>query len=179
MSINTEVERIKSAKEKIKTAITEKGVAVPEETKLDGYSDLIKQIKAGGVGQWEKVKDIEFTMKEKKTIIDLTTFESNELAFIIDTPRTTGRAVFYPFPKVALKSAANVSAMRVFIHIHLIGTAYYGYATVNGNGIDNSVTYGRSAGSDDEWETKNYTLQFDNSLEEPEKKVKVAVYRRV
>lgn len=44
MSNQSEIERLKQAKEDIKTSITNKGVSVPSETKLDGMSPLIDAI---------------------------------------------------------------------------------------------------------------------------------------
>lgn len=50
MSIQSEVSRLQSAKASLAAAIEAKGVSVPETTKLDGYSDLVEQIEAGGGG---------------------------------------------------------------------------------------------------------------------------------
>ena len=48
MSLETEISRLQTAKSEIKTAIEQKDVAVPEETRLDGYAALVMQIRAGG-----------------------------------------------------------------------------------------------------------------------------------
>lgn len=50
MSVQTEIDRLKTAKAELKTAIEEKGVAVPEATTLDGYGALVSQIASGGGG---------------------------------------------------------------------------------------------------------------------------------
>ena len=50
MSIASEITRIKNAKESIATSIANKGVTVPDETKIDGYSALIDSITTGGGG---------------------------------------------------------------------------------------------------------------------------------
>ena len=50
MSIQTELTRITNAKAAIKTAITGKGVTVPDGTLLDGMAALIESIEAGGGG---------------------------------------------------------------------------------------------------------------------------------
>jgi hypothetical protein len=47
MSVNTEITRIETAKADIKAAIEEKGVTVPDTTKIDGMAALISAI-AGG-----------------------------------------------------------------------------------------------------------------------------------
>lgn len=44
MSVQTELDRLNAAKNSLKTAIEGKGVAVPDGTKLDGYSGLVEQI---------------------------------------------------------------------------------------------------------------------------------------
>lgn len=48
MSIESEITRIKQAKENIKTSITNKGVTVPNTATLDEYSRLIDSIESGG-----------------------------------------------------------------------------------------------------------------------------------
>lgn len=47
MSVQTELDRLNAAKNSLKTAIEEKGVAVPDSTKLDEYSALVEQISGG------------------------------------------------------------------------------------------------------------------------------------
>lgn len=48
MSIQTELDRLQTAKTDLKTAIEGKGVTVPDATTLDGYGALVAQISAGG-----------------------------------------------------------------------------------------------------------------------------------
>lgn len=47
MSVQTEINRISSAKSAISTAIANKGVTVPSGTKIDGMATLIGQISSG------------------------------------------------------------------------------------------------------------------------------------
>lgn len=47
MSVQTELDRLNTAKSNLKTAIEGKGVAVSDDTKLDGYSTLVEQIGGG------------------------------------------------------------------------------------------------------------------------------------
>lgn len=54
MSVQSEITRLAEAKAAIKTAIEDKGVAVPDTTKLDGMAALIGQIEAGGGGTGEE-----------------------------------------------------------------------------------------------------------------------------
>ena len=49
MSVQTEIDRLASAKAAIKTAIEGKGVTVPNGTLLDGMASLIESIEAGGL----------------------------------------------------------------------------------------------------------------------------------
>ncbi len=48
MSIASEITRLQTAKAELKTAIENKGVTVPSDTKLDGYADLVDSIEQGG-----------------------------------------------------------------------------------------------------------------------------------
>lgn len=48
MSVRTQIDRIKAAKDDIATAIAEKGVTVPSETLIDGMAGLIAAIESGG-----------------------------------------------------------------------------------------------------------------------------------
>lgn len=50
MSVQTQIDRLASAKAAIKTAIEGKGVTVPDGTLLDGMASLIESIEAGGGG---------------------------------------------------------------------------------------------------------------------------------
>lgn len=47
MSIQSELSRLQKAKEDLKAALEDKGVAVPEETTLDGYGALVASISGG------------------------------------------------------------------------------------------------------------------------------------
>lgn len=47
MSISSQINRLSSAKDAIKLAISGKGVTVPTTTKLDGYASLVSQIPQG------------------------------------------------------------------------------------------------------------------------------------
>lgn len=48
MSVQTQIDRLESAKQAIASAITGKGVTVPNGTMLDGMAALIESIEAGG-----------------------------------------------------------------------------------------------------------------------------------
>lgn len=60
MSIQSEINRLESAKADIKTAIESKGVTVPESTTLEAYGALVGQIQAGGGG--ESIEYINFSV---------------------------------------------------------------------------------------------------------------------
>lgn len=57
MSVQSEINRLNAAKNSLKTAIEGKGVAVPDGTKLDGYSALVEQISGGGGGDVDPPDD--------------------------------------------------------------------------------------------------------------------------
>ena len=63
MSIATDITRIQNAKTAIKTAIENKGVTVPESTKIDGYSALIDDIGTGGGSREDRLKKLLDTTK--------------------------------------------------------------------------------------------------------------------
>lgn len=63
MSIQTQIDRLASAKAAIKTAIEGKGVTVPDGTLLDGMAALIGSIEAGGGGM--KVEVFSLTPAEE------------------------------------------------------------------------------------------------------------------
>lgn len=49
MSISTEISRIQTAKSSLTTAISEKGVTVSSDAKLEDYADLVSLIDGGGI----------------------------------------------------------------------------------------------------------------------------------
>ena len=51
MSVQTQIDRISGAVSDALAALTEKGVTVPEETKVDGLAALIESIEADGAGE--------------------------------------------------------------------------------------------------------------------------------
>ena len=59
MSIADEISRLKSAKSELKSAIEEKGVEVPDKTKLDGYPSLIQSIQENVQPDWEQNNPVE------------------------------------------------------------------------------------------------------------------------
>lgn len=61
MSISTDLARLNQAKIDIAAAIEEKGVDVPEGTKIDGFPPLILEIQGGGGGYPYNVSDFAYT----------------------------------------------------------------------------------------------------------------------
>ena len=57
MSIQTELDRLQTAKADLKTALQDKGVTVLDATTLDGYGALVAQITAGG-DPWQVVQAV-------------------------------------------------------------------------------------------------------------------------
>jgi len=62
MSVQTQIDRLASAKAAIKAAIEGKGVTVPAGTLLDGMASLIESIEAGGGGGANNVSFGTYTM---------------------------------------------------------------------------------------------------------------------
>lgn len=48
-NIKTQISRLSGAKSDLATAITAKGVTVPDDTTLDGYAALVEQIDTGWI----------------------------------------------------------------------------------------------------------------------------------
>lgn len=59
MSIADEISRLKSAKSELKSAIEEKGIEVPDGTKLDGYPSLVQSIQENVQPDWEQNNPVE------------------------------------------------------------------------------------------------------------------------
>lgn len=83
MSVQTELDRLNAAKNSLKTAIEGKGVAVPDGTKLDGYSTLVEQISGGG----SNVVIVEFpglTQNSPSSVSQdkIETISSNDIVYI-------------------------------------------------------------------------------------------------
>ena len=66
MSVQSEIIRLENAKNSISTAITNKGVAVPSGTKLDGMAVLIGSIESGGANL--QTKSVTYTSNGTATI---------------------------------------------------------------------------------------------------------------
>ena len=66
MSVQSEITRLENAKNSISTAITNKGVAVPSGTKLDGMAVLIGSIESGGANL--QTKAVTYTSNGTATI---------------------------------------------------------------------------------------------------------------
>ena len=58
MSVQTQIDRISGAVQSAIAALTEKGVTVPDGTKVDGIAALIASIEAGGGGSVEPFSEI-------------------------------------------------------------------------------------------------------------------------
>ena len=108
MSIQSEVSRIDGAKGALKTAIEGKGVAVPEDTRIDGYAALVDELqhgtgdmKASVYDPQNKAQDM-FAYADGKAPLGVTIteddesgeFSSNHDAFEICDAFRAGRVVF-------------------------------------------------------------------------------------
>lgn len=101
MSIQTEIDRIETAKAAIGTAIAGKGVAVPSGTKLDGMAALINGIEQGGGGEVDaallnRVNTLEIKVRNLAEDLGALQIEIDEL----------GTFVFDEFPKIWVRMLA-------------------------------------------------------------------------
>ena len=114
MSVQSEINRLNAAKNNLKTAIEGKGVAVPDGTKLDGYSTLVEQIGGGG----SNVVIVEFpglTQDSPNSVSQdkIETISSNDIVYI----KIKGG---YLLPKVSQNEEtidfAIVQSENLFLH---------------------------------------------------------------
>lgn len=68
MSIQTQIERLTDAKAALKTAIEQKGVAVPEGAPLEQYAPLVEQIVGDGEKDFSLIRKIEITSPEQQVV---------------------------------------------------------------------------------------------------------------
>ena len=68
MSIATEITRLQTAKDDLKTAIEAKGVTVSSATKLDGYAALVGQITTGG-GESKNAQVVQSTTRTNSSTL--------------------------------------------------------------------------------------------------------------
>lgn len=117
MSVQTELDRLNAAKNSLKTAIEGKGVAVPDGTKLDGYSTLVEQIGGGG----SNVVIVEFpglTQDSPDSVSQdkIETISSNDIVYI----KIKNKKNEYLLPKVSQNEEtidfAIVQSENLFLH---------------------------------------------------------------
>lgn len=72
MSVQTQIDRLASAKAAIKTAIEGKGVTVPDATMLDGFASLIDGIEAGGGVSSIKIASGTIVLSEPLSLVEFT-----------------------------------------------------------------------------------------------------------
>ena len=88
MSVQTQIDRLASAKAAIKTAIEGKSVTVPDGTLLDGMASLIESIEAGGGGSVEpftKIISGTITFADRTKVFQLPETENFLAAYFIRT----------------------------------------------------------------------------------------------
>ena len=115
MSVQTEIDRLNAAKSNLKTAIEGKGVAVPDSTKLDGYSALVDQISSGGGSNVVIVEFPGLTQDSPSSVSQdkIETISSNDIVYI----KIKGG---YLLPKVSQNEEtidfAIVQSENLFLH---------------------------------------------------------------
>lgn len=117
MSIATEIQRLQTAKENIKTAITNKGVTVPASAKVDTYNNYIGQIETGGAG------DVKLFATEEEMQADQTATEG-DLAVVYHSTSApvTETSVFSSF----------TCPMTVTLTLPVIGNIYGAFRSDDG-----------------------------------------------
>lgn len=138
MSIQTQIDRLASAKAAIKTAIEGKGVTVPDATLLDGMAALIESIQAGGGGSDYIVEKHVVTFAEE---IDCAAGASVELCdTAIQNPLCIGMITYADYAK----KNAYVPALGLGFSFYLTkatGTSGYAFATTDSSYTSTSKGY--------------------------------------
>ena len=118
MSVQSEISRLNAAKNSLKTAIESKGVAVPDSTKLDGYSALVDQISSGGGSNVVIVEFPGLTQNSPSSVSQdkIETISSNDIVYI----KIKNRKNEYLLPKVSQNEEtidfAIVQSENLFLH---------------------------------------------------------------
>lgn len=99
MSIQTQIERLTDAKAALKTAIEQKGVAVPEGAPLEQYAPLVEQIVGGESTPWKLIRAI--TLDEAQINLNVSQdeegnpFECSEIMVFMKMPKTDTKPSSY------------------------------------------------------------------------------------
>lgn len=157
MSIQTEIDRLTSAKAAIKTAIEGKGVTVPDATLLDGMAALIESIQAGGGRSDYIVENHVVTFAEE---IDCAAGASVELCdTAIQTPLCIGMITYADYAQ----KDAYVPALSLGFSFDLIkatSTSGYAFATTDSYYTSASKGYVKLYTN----QAGIYNYEFDNGL---------------
>lgn len=140
MSIQTELTRITNAKAAIKTAITGKGVTVPDGTLLDGMASLIESIESGSGGgtdisPWNDMVTFSITPSE-----DLTG-EIDFDAFIAG--RTSVPDIFMLGQRASTSNSSYVQSMAKVATWNSWQRLYYDYTSSSSKYPEISMSAGK------------------------------------
>lgn len=146
MSVQTEIGRLRSAKSAIAAAIADKGVNVPDGTKLDRMAELIAGIEAGG--RRVKYTSAKFTPASDIQIDSGYTF-NYEFGFV-------------PIAIVFVNLNTNLAAKRIKIHVQYNDEILFGgtaglfrYASCFSNSVSSILQH---SGEFDSTPTENSIL---------------------
>lgn len=142
MSVQTQIDRISGAVSDALAALAEKGVTVPEGTKVDGLAALIEAIESGGE------ESFTFTPAETGLLpLDVEDYESIKAVFWYNTGNievgTTGEGI-------AGFSILNSASVQQVVCLYNKGTypsslsanVYYSNNAFNYNTVSNNTQYG-------------------------------------
>lgn len=157
MSIQTEIDRLASAKAAIKTAIEGKGVTVTDATPLDGMAALIESIQAGGGGSDYIVEKHVVTFAEE---IDCAAGASVELCdTVIQTPLCIGMITYADYAiNNAYVPALSLGFSRGLTETN--DTSGYAFATTDSSYTPTSKGYVKLSTI----QAGTYNSRFNNGL---------------
>lgn len=124
MSIQTQIERLTDAKAALKTAIEQKGVAVPEGAPLEQYAPLVEQIVGSGGAGFRIIQDM--TLEE----------ESNAVLINKDTKGQPFELSEFYVAIISKKTASNAKDFTGFVCINSEGgPSYYSLQISGSDGV--------------------------------------------
>ena len=142
MSIATEIQRLQTAKEEIKTSIENKGVTVPPNATLDKYSDYVDQITVGG-GDDNLVPYLEgsLTAITASMLQGITSLRNYAFAYVTNLKKVELPNGLTKIPSYAFYSSQNLESVTIPNSVTTCGSyTFQGCSSLTGVTIPASIT---------------------------------------